>query len=125
MEDGPLDAPDKQTAPSLWKAIGWWEVRRILFNLILIVSVQISVQLIRLLVPLDPGEDAWEPFAIFGLIFLLNVAYTFSWFWEIGQVRKPEKRWQIFKGMVYASLALIFLSPVVNFIRLIASWISG
>ncbi len=55
------ELPNEKPQESIWKAIGWWETRRIFLNFILILGIEISIQLIEWAVKLQTGEDAIEP----------------------------------------------------------------
>ncbi len=75
-----------------WRSVVlWWELRRIPYNILVgtvgIVSMILTFWLIVASGELEPGEDAIEPIAWFGLPFLgaifFNVCYTAGWAVEL------------------------------------------
>lgn len=68
---------------SIW---GWWERRRILFNLIVLPAGFVALVLLLTVSAnahgLPPGEDMVEPFAVLGAPIILNVLYTAGAFFE-------------------------------------------
>jgi hypothetical protein len=72
---------------SLWEVMGWWELRRIPFNLIIGVYGGLCVLAffwgITTSGHLQPGEDAVEPLALVTAPVAINVFYTLGWFVEI------------------------------------------
>lgn len=119
------ESNDVESQETILSAIGWWELRRFLFNILLIFGSEISIQLINWIVDLGPGEDAVEPLSLFIFIIFLNMLYTFIWVLEIGTRLHNSMRERIFKAIIYISFGLIFLSPVLNFIRLMIRLIVG
>jgi hypothetical protein len=67
--------------------IGWWELRRIAYNVIVgsvgLCSLVLFFVFITHCGVLAPGEDAEEPLAIIFAPFLINICYTAGWFVEI------------------------------------------
>jgi hypothetical protein len=72
---------------SVGNIIGWWEIRRIPYNLIMYVSGIVSLIIffifINLAHELKPGEDAVEPLALIAALILLNICYTGGWIFEL------------------------------------------
>jgi len=72
---------------SLLGIIGWWELRRIPYNIIVgsvgVCSLVLFFVFITHCDVLEPGEDAEEPIVIILAPFLINVCYTGGWFVEI------------------------------------------
>ncbi len=72
---------------SLLGVIGWWELRRIPYNIIVgsvgLCSLILFFVFITHCDVLEPGEDAEEPIAIILAPFLINICYTGGWFVEI------------------------------------------
>jgi hypothetical protein len=72
-----------QEAHSIWRVIGWWELRRLSYNLFLaavgIPSLIVFFLAISAAHELQPGEDAVEPMALFAAPILANIAYTAGW----------------------------------------------
>lgn len=67
--------------------IGWWEVRRIPYNIIVgaigVISLILFYSFLNLSGELKPGEDAIEPLALLAAPVLINIAYTFGWVAEL------------------------------------------
>jgi hypothetical protein len=81
---------------SLWRVIGWWELRRPSYNLFLaavgIPSLVAFFLAISAAHELQPGEDAVEPMALFAAPILANVAYTAGWIIECALLwRRPAR----------------------------------
>ena len=72
---------------SLLGVIGWWELRRVPYNVIVGSVGLCSLVLFFLFITqsgvLQPGEDAEEPMAIILAPFLINICYTGGWIVEI------------------------------------------
>jgi hypothetical protein len=72
---------------SLRGIIGWWELRRIPYNIIVgsvgLCSLILFFVFITHCDVLQPGEDAEEPIAIILAPFLINICYTGGWVVEI------------------------------------------
>jgi hypothetical protein len=83
-----------------YDAVIWWEIRRIPFNAILLVTGICSFAVIEFIGAslVKPGEDVVEPLvAIFGGIFyviMANLCYTLGWatelLWSGGDTRVTE-----------------------------------
>ena len=73
-----------------WEIIRWWEIRRLLYNAILIgIGIASIVGMELLMSKVIPvGEDAIEPFALalgtvaYGIT--ANICYTLGWIVELG-----------------------------------------
>ena len=80
-------------ADSLWSIIGWWERRRIPYNLFLAAVGIPSLILFSLTMgashSVQPGEDAVEPMAVIAAPVLANIAYTFGWMVEGARRNRP------------------------------------
>ena len=67
--------------------IGWWEFRRIPYNIFLaligIPSLILFFAFILASGELEPGEDAVEPIAIMAAPFLFNICYSAGWVCEL------------------------------------------
>ena len=70
-----------------WQVVLWWEVRRIPFNVIIVIFGSISLPIFYLFLNLAHrlklGEDAIEPMALFIAPFLVNFFYTLGWISEL------------------------------------------
>ena len=67
--------------------VGWWELRRIPYNVIVgsvgLCSLVLFFVFITHCGVLAPGEDAEEPLAIILAPLLINICYTAGWFVEV------------------------------------------
>lgn len=67
--------------------ISWWEIRRIPYNLILVIAAAILLPVFYAFISfendLKPGEDAIEPMAIFMAPIAANICYTAGWVLEL------------------------------------------
>ncbi len=98
-----------------WDAIAWWEIRRVPFNLlVLVVGVLsgISLELIGSRF-VNPGEDVVEPFGIvfWAIAYAVsaNICYSLGWItellWSWGDTTRTEAlRPKIFRwGMIFSA----------------------
>ena len=74
--------------PESWlHIIGWWELRRIPYNLIVgilgIASLAMFFLFIHLANELELGEDAVEPMALIFAPIAINILYTGGWIVEL------------------------------------------
>ncbi len=69
------------------RVIGWWELRRIPFNLFIgsvgLLALGIFITCIESAGGLKPGEDAVEPLALMIAPVLANVCYTGGWLVDV------------------------------------------
>jgi len=83
-----------------YKAILWWELMRIIYNVVMIVSGWLSFYICFVTIPL-----------IYLLIgFAFNVLYTFGWITELafaGQSNKIKYRQYTFIGYLIFSILLV------------------
>lgn len=125
-----LDSFVEATPPTIFQVIGWWELRRVVCNVVLIVAVIATwLGIAAVAGPhLAPGEDPVEPMV---LVFFLpryfavaNACYTLGWIIELISRRfNPEaarrnSTW-VFRG--YLILACIVTS--VPFWIVCAHWL--
>jgi hypothetical protein len=98
------------------QVIGWWELRRVLYNGILLLAGCISLTIMQLLVTVEPGEDLVEPFTVIGFAFLCNVGYTFGWISEL--TVKSDKQYgpKLFKSGLGFSLCLVALPALIHIV---------
>jgi hypothetical protein len=72
---------------STLEIIGWWEIRRIPYNLLILpiglVSLIVFFVAILSTGHLKPGEDAVEPLAVLAAPFAMNFFYTAGWLAEV------------------------------------------
>ena len=94
--------------------IGWWEVRRIAFNLILLISGIISITIMSLVV--DGVWDFIHPLSIFGFAFLANFFYTGGWIIEllVKTGKQNTNSWgsKSFKIGLIISICFTFIPPL-------------
>ena len=80
-------------ADSLWSIIGWWERRRVPYNLFLaavgVPSLLLFYWTMDASHSVPPGEDAVEPMALIAAPVLANIAYTLGWMVEGVGHRRP------------------------------------
>ena len=80
---------EEQSVLSTWQVIRWWELRRLLYNALLLVIGIGAIVGFELLMEkaIPPGEDAEEPMGIaLGVVaygFMANVCYTAGWVSEL------------------------------------------
>ena len=101
---------------NIFTIIFWWELRRILYNAIVLICGITSYTLMDLLVDIPPGQDLQEPIAIIGFALLCNVFYTLGWLTEICIKRNITYGPKMFKKGLYFTLFFIFLPLVIHFI---------
>lgn len=123
-----FNAPEGRRA--WYQIIGWWECRRIPYNIIVAVAGAISLGLYFFFVlssgKLGPGEDAVEPIALLAAPLAVNLAYTAGWMTELVLCRIRPKRTKAFGPMLLAaglllSLFVVFLPAGVWF----AMWVGS
>ncbi|TPE40258.1 hypothetical protein [Pontibacter mangrovi] len=100
--------------------IGWWELRRPLYNIIVLVCGLLSMAVMHLLVKLGPGEDLQEPIAIVGFGFLCNLGYSLGWVTEIMNQKSQTYGPKMFKVGLYFTLFWVFLPALIH----ILLWVS-
>jgi hypothetical protein len=100
---------------SVWSIIGWWELRRVLYNLALGlvggVSFALFLVFISLAHELKPGEDAQEPLALVAGVLLANAAFTGGWVVEL-LVRLIWRERYPYLGPTLLKLGLVFTLAV-------------
>ncbi|MBL4655687.1 MAG: hypothetical protein JKY33_07685 [Bacteroidia bacterium] len=101
---------------NLFQIIGWWEVRRILYNLIVLISGILSMVIMLALVNLEPGEDLQEPIAIIGFAIICNLGYSLGWFTEIFRQKSKTYAPKMFKRGLFFTLFWVFLPAVIHII---------
>jgi hypothetical protein len=108
-------------AMSVGQVIFWWEIRRILFNLALLVIGVTSIAGMEFIMDkvIPAGEDAIEPIAlILGVLFygvMANVCYTFGWVVELLMRKKDplkaRQQGQRFFKLGFAGSCLLTTLP--------------
>ena len=94
--------------------IFWWELRRILYNIIILIGIFISLILMSPIVNVPPGEDLIEPLAIIGFGILCNIAYSLGWITELFIKRDNTYGPKMFKIGLLFTLFFIFLPLVIH-----------
>ncbi|MCX2745311.1 hypothetical protein OO013_15645 [Mangrovivirga sp. M17] len=101
---------------SIIQIIGWWEVRRILYNLIVLVCGVISLLIMSVLTDLDAGEELQEPLAIISFAILCNLGYSLGWLTEIFMKRTKTYGPRMFKAGLYFTLFWVFIPAIMHII---------
>jgi len=101
--------------------ISWWELRRFLYNIIVLVCGLISLSIMYAIVDLKPGEDLIEPLAIIGFAIVSNICYTFGWLTEILSEKSITYGATMFKVGLGFTIIMVFIPAVFQIIY----WIEG
>jgi hypothetical protein len=99
---------------NVFQIIFWWELRRILYNVIILLSGIINLTIISAIVNAQPGEDLVEPFAVIGFVILCNLAYTVGWLTEIFIKRNNKYGPRMFKIGLFFTLFFVFLPLLIH-----------
>lgn len=99
---------------NVFQIIFWWELRRILYNIIVLLAGIISLLLMSAIVNVPPGEDLVEPFAIIGFGILCNLGYSLGWLTEIFIKRGNTYGPKTFKIGLFFTLFFIFLPLTIH-----------
>src|SRR3954462_10322342 len=86
---------------NVFQVIFWWELRRILYNSIVLFCGAISLMIMSAIVNVPPGEDLVEPIAVFGFAIVCNAAYTLGWFTELFRRQSSTYGPNMFKTGLY------------------------
>jgi hypothetical protein len=106
-----------------WDAIAWWEKRRILFNIVVLVSGILSALVIEVIGArfASPGEDVEEPIGIViaavAYAIAANLCYSLGWItellWSGGDTARTEAfRPRIFRLGIIVSIVLTLLPGI-------------
>lgn len=106
-----------------WDAIAWWEKRRILFNIVVLVSGILSGLAIEIIGDrfASPGEDVEEPIgiviAVVAYAIAANLCYSLGWItellWSGGDTARTEAfRPRIFRLGMIISIVLTLLPGI-------------
>ena len=108
------DGGNGATVMTDWQVIRWWELRRLLYNAILLVIGIAAISGMEFLMDkvIPSGEDAVEPMALFlGVAlygFTANVCYTLGWIVELwGKKTSPASarlrgQWMFRVGLLFS-----------------------
>lgn len=95
----------------------WWEIRRILFNIIVLFFGFISLSIMSVIVKIEPGEDIVEPLIIILFAILCNIGYTLGWFTELFVKKSQTYAPKMFKiGLLFT----LFFVMLPSFIHLVS-----
>jgi hypothetical protein len=101
---------------SAFQIIFWWEIRRILYNII-VISVICSAQwAICSFINLGDGEDAIEPLAVIAFWLLANIGYTLGWITELSMPKSIAYAPRMFKIGVFISVFPFVFAIVFHFL---------
>ena len=99
------------------QVIIWWELRRILYNIIVLIagilSIVIMLTAASMRIQLKPGEDFYEPIMIPIFAFLCNMGYTLGWLTEVFIKRNLTYGPKMFKRGLYFTLFWVFLPSTI------------
>jgi hypothetical protein len=123
----------KERAMSVGQVIFWWEIRRIPFNLALLVIGVASIAGMEFLMDrvIPAGEDAIEPVALlFGVLaygVMANVCYTLGWVVELLMRKKDplkaRQQGQRFFKLGFAGSCLLTTLPfLLGCLQWLLSW---
>ena len=102
---------------NIFQIIFWWEIRRILYNVIVLIAGIISLLLMVFFaskkIKLEAGEDFIEPFAIIIFAVLSNLFYTLGWITEMFVERSLDYGRKMFKTGLYFTLICMFIPTLI------------
>ena len=102
---------------NVFQIIIWWELRRILYNIIVLIcgilSLLIMMSAASGRVELAPGEDFYEPIMIPIFAVLCNFGYSLGWLTEIFIKRSLTYGTRMFKVGLYFTLFWVFLPTII------------
>jgi len=87
----------------------WWELRRILYNFIVLLIGLISIGILSLFVNHKPGADIIDPLLVLFFAFLCNIAYTFGWIIELFLPNSQNYGPKVFKNGLYFTFIIIVI----------------
>ncbi|MFC6996568.1 hypothetical protein [Rufibacter roseus] len=118
-----LTVEDEERSQS--EIIGWWEKRRILYNLIVLVCGLVSLGFMQILVYLREGRGLSVHIGIVGFALVCNVCYTLGWITEIGAPRAKTYGPKMFKAGLYFTLFFVFLPAFLHVVFSILNLLEG
>ena len=107
-----VDSEDRDN----FQIIGWWELRRFLYNLIVLICGLISLSIMSALINLKSGEDLVEPISIIGFAFLCNIGYTLGWITELYSEKSKTYGPKLFKFGMYFTIICVFIPAIFQLI---------
>ena len=99
---------------TVFQIIFWWELRRILYNIVALIGGIVSLSIMSIIVNVPNGEDLVEPFAIIGFGILCNIGYSLVWIIEVFIKRNILFAPRTFKIGTFITLLFIFLPLVIH-----------
>ena len=107
------------TAASFWEVIGWWEARRLSYNLFVLAlalaAVSLTILVISHLPPQGVGDLGDPLLAVFMAPILVNIAYTAGWVVEAALLWRdpvqPDGPRLMRAGLAFS--ALVMFAPLV------------
>ena len=105
---------------NIFQKIIWWEKRRVLYNLIVLIAGVINLLISEFCYvhirkeTLEPSGDFVEPIVILFFAFLCNVCYTFGWITEIFVKRSITYAPKMFKFGLYFTLFWVSLPMILH-----------
>ena len=96
--------------------IFWWEIRRILYNIIVLFFGFLSLSIMSAIVTIEPGEDLVEPLAIIAFATLCNIGYTLGWFTELFVKKNQTYGPKMFKLGLFFTLFFVMLPSFIHII---------
>lgn len=87
----------------------WWELRRIIFNLLILCFIYFGLKIINLnILEIEMGTGQYFVFLILiGVAIILNILYTFGWILELLRKRTATFAPKLLKKMTINSLILL------------------
>jgi len=102
---------------SIFQIIVWWELRRVLYNIIVLIASILSLVIMLTAasgrVHLEPGEDFYEPIMIPVFAFICNMGYTLGWLTELFIKRSLTYGPKMFKRGLYFTLFWVFIPSTI------------
>ena len=106
----------------MFQKIIWWEERRVLYNLIVLIIGLISLLISKFCYlyiqkeTLEPSEDFVEPIVILLFAILCNVCYTFGWLTEIFVKKNTTYAPKMFKIGLFFTLFWVLLPAIIHLV---------
>lgn len=105
--------------------IGWWELRRFLYNGLVLVAGISSLLLVERFTHVPPGEDVVEPLAVLFFGFACNVCYTAGWLLEVLRITPAPWRRLLFWGGTLFSVVVAALPGLLAMGYAIHRWLAA
>ena len=105
---------------NIFQIIIWWEIRRVLYNLIVLITGLSSLWFSEFCYlhiqkkTLEASEDFVEPFVILLFAFLCNICYSFGWITEIFAEKSTTYAPKMFKFGLFFTLFWTLLPAIIH-----------